>query len=329
MLNEEKRKIDLHLPTGWNDCTTEELEHIAASILLRTQMQDRYRPFDWIAVKIDVLLAVNGLDVVSTVNDGTAVGDSDLSFIVRFRRPSIWQRIRMRIGRTAVQFHRNNDTDAFELPVGYVQALCEKLDWIDDEKAAPLVNFPYPTLKLKGRTFEGPAPMMDGYRWNEYRLLQDWMQLYMMQQNRAIQIASSRKVTAQLLRQSAADVDYARRHFLATLFHLSDYSAKADYSDVFSDFDPVKFQVILFWWSALMQQLAKKFPRVFKVQPIKKGQKNQSPWDFYNRVTATLAAKYHASEDVQRNETYSVTLQKLENMAEEAAEMEKISKKHK
>lgn len=329
MLNEEKRKIDLHLPTGWNDCTTEELEHIAAAILLRTQMQDRYRPFDWIAVKIDVLLAVNGLEVVSTVNDGTAVGDSDLSFIVRFRRPSIWQRIRMRIGRTAVQFHRNNDTDAFELPVGYVQALCEKLDWIDDEKAAPLVNFPYPTLKLKGRTFEGPAPMMDGYRWNEYRILQDWMQLYMMQQNRAVQIASSRKVTAQLLRQSAADVDYARRHFLATLFHLSDYSEKADYSDVFSDFDPVKFQVILFWWSALMRQLSKKFPRVFKVQPLKKGQKNQSPWDFYNRVTATLAAKYHASEDVQRNETYSVTLQKLENMAEEAAEMEKISKKHK
>ena len=325
MLNEEKRKIDLHLPTGWNDCTTEELEHIATAILYRTQMQNRYRPFDWMAVKIDVLLAVNGMEVVSTENDS----EKNLSFIVRFKRPSLWQRIRARVGRTAVQFHRNKDTDDFELPVDYIQALCERLDWINDEKAAPMVNFPYPTLKLKGKIFEGPAPMMDGYQWNEYRLLQDWMQLYMMQQNHALQVASSRQVTAQLLRQSAADVDFARRHFLATLFHMSDYSEKADYSDMFSEFDPVKFQVILFWWSAFMQQLSKKFPRVFKVQPVKKGQKNQSPWDFYNRVTATLAAKYHASEDQQRNETYSVTLQKLENMAEEAAEMEKIRNKHK
>jgi hypothetical protein len=44
-------------------------------------------------------------------------------------------------------------------------------------------------------------------------------------------------------------------------------------------------------------------------------------------VTATLADEYKTSESEQANETYSVTLQKLENMAEKAAELEKLSRK--
>ena len=37
---------------------------------------------------------------------------------------------------------------------------------------------------------------------------------------------------------------------------------------MFNDFDPVKWQVILFWLSSLMSILAQKFPKVFKQQPV-------------------------------------------------------------
>ena len=82
-----------------------------------------------------------------------------------------------------------------------------------------------------------------------------------------------------------------------------------------------------------MQQLQKKFPRVFKSQPVdKKGrqpkQKADTPWDFYNNVTASIQ-KYIGGLSVQDvdNQPYGVTLKQLEMMADEAAEMEKLKNK--
>ena len=59
--NKSTRQIDLHLPTGWNRCTTEELEAIAAAIISEQQRVDRYHPFDWSRVKISVALSINSL----------------------------------------------------------------------------------------------------------------------------------------------------------------------------------------------------------------------------------------------------------------------------
>ena len=70
--------------------------------------------------------------------------------------------------------------------------------------------------------------------------------------------------------------------------------------------------------------LAKKFPKVFKQQPVGKGkrrpQQQDTPWDFYNRVTATIQ-KYIGglSEQDVNNATYGTILQQLEMMADEAA----------
>ena len=81
-----------------------------------------------------------------------------------------------------------------------------------------------------------------------------------------------------------------------------------------------------------MRQLAKKFPRVFKNQPVKKGRRTQSPdtpWDFYNHVTATIQ-KYIgglSASDVD-DQPYGVVLQQLEMMADEAAELERAKSKH-
>lgn len=300
----EVRQIDLHLPRGWNDCTTRELEQISAAMMLNTQQATRLRPFDWAKVKVDVVLSVNNLQVL---------GEN------LFRQ------------RTRKFFSRSDEP--FPITTGQMMDLCSRLDWIDapQDKQQPLYRFPYPVLRLDWlHEYHGPDVMLDGYTWTEYRHLQDWMQAYMAASNRLLRVLRDGRATILDHRQAMQAVDDARSHFLAVLFRakmaLSDGDRAAR---PFRDFDPVRWQVILLWWSSLMQQLMQKFPRVFKAQPVKgrHRQKQQSPWDFYNHVTATLADEYKTSETDQAQETYSVTLQKLENMAARAAEMEKLSHK--
>lgn len=300
----EVRQIDLHLPRGWNDCTTRELEQISAAMMLNTQQATRLRPFDWAKVKVDVVLSVNNLQVL---------GEN------LFRQ------------RTRKFFSRSDEP--FPITTGQMMDLCSRLDWIDapQDKQQPLYRFPYPVLRLDWlHEYHGPDVMLDGYTWTEYRHLQDWMQAYMAASNRLLRVQRDGRATILDYRQAMQAVDDARSHFLAVLFRakmaLSDGDRAAR---PFRDFDPIKWQVILLWWSSLMQQLMQKFPRVFKAQPVKgrHRQKQQSPWDFYNHVTATLADEYKTSETDQAQETYSVTLQKLENMAEKSAEMERLSKK--
>jgi hypothetical protein len=300
----EVRQIDLHLPRGWNDCTTRELEQISAAMMLNTQQATRLRPFDWAKVKVDVVLSVNNLQVL---------GEN------LFRQ------------RTRKFFSRSDEP--FPITTGQMMDLCSRLDWIDapQDKQQPLYRFPYPVLRLDWlHEYHGPDVMLDGYTWTEYRHLQDWMQAYMSASNRLLRVQRDGRATILDYRQAMQAVDDARSHFLAVLFRakmaLSDGDRAAR---PFRDFDPVRWQVILLWWSSLMQQLMQKFPRVFKQQPVKgrHRQKQQSPWDFYNHVTATLADEYKTSETDQAQETYSVTLQKLENMAARAAEMEKLSHK--
>ena len=300
----EVRQIDLHLPRGWNDCTTRELEQISAAMMLRQQSATRLRPFDWAQVKVDVVLAINDLQVV---------GEN------LFRQ------------RTRKFFRRQAP---FPITAGQMMDLCSRLDWIDAPTAQqqPLYRFPYPVLRLGWlHEYHGPGTLLDSYTWTEYRLLQDWMGVYMQWQNRLITLQHDLHATAEQYLDVNRQMDSARAHFLAVLFRAKRVLSHPDSaSRAFRDFDPVRWQVILLWWSSLMQQLMKKFPRVFKPQPVGRGrkqQKHQSPWDFYNHVTATLADEYKISETEQKSETYSVTLQKLENMAEKAAELEKLSKK--
>lgn len=315
------RQIDLHLPTGWNRCTTEELEAIAAAIIQEQQRVDRYHPFDWSRVKLNVVLAVNHIEVMSDAAPrlgirGGFIGDEE--YLVR----------------------RSKDEEPWGITIGHLLALTERLAWIDDEKASKVIfQFPYPTLDVRCKKedrraishqpsaiihLQGPPPLLDGYTWQEYRWMTDWMQEYMRLSN------------------AGRDAGTAQREFLAILFKPKAGGGKTDEhtsaishltSAIFEGFSPVKWQVILFWWSSLMSMLAKKFPKVFKSQPVGKGkrrpQQQDTPWDFYNRVTATIQ-KYIGglSEQDVNNATYSTILQQLEMMADEAAELERTKLRH-
>ena len=334
MFNKKTIHIELHLPKSWNQCTTEELEIIAAAIIEEQQRVDRYHPFEWSRVKLNIVLAVNNLTVVSNGLNGTDGRDeSGDDWLVR----------------------RPEDKESWPISVGQLVALTDMLSWLDDEKSDKTIfMFPYPEIDVRckrenGRALrhqpssiihlQGPPPLLDGYTWQEYRWLTDWMQEYMRCANA---LAQSKREDVRRKNQTA--LDNARNEFLAILFKPAVSTAgnaaattattiSPLTSDLFAGFSPVKWQVILFWWSSLMQQLQKKFPRVFKSQSVdKKGrqpkQKADTPWDFYNNVTASIQ-KYIGGLSVQDvdNQPYGVTLKQLEMMADEAAEMEKIKNK--
>lgn len=292
---EETKHIDLHLPKGWSKSTPAELEHIAASIILCQERQDRYHPFDWSWVKLRVVLAINGIEIVSIPEKDADEDISNITYMVK----------------------RKEDKEPWPISLGHLHALCEKIDWIEDDKASKTIFlFPYQELTITNNhetiTVIGPPPLLDGYSWQEYRWLCDWMQEYLRVAN------------------TGGDTSDARCHFLSVLFKPKDKGAEIDAS-LFTDFDLIKWQVILFWWSSLMGQLAKKFPKVFKQQDVDKGRKKKdSPWDFYNRVIATIQKYVGGLSEVDVNSaSYGTVLQQLEMMARDAEEMEKINRKYK
>ena len=305
----ETRYIKLHLPQSWNQCTTEELEHIASAIIEEQARISRYRIFNWERVKVNIVMAINGLSVES---EERRVESEELGFLVRRGKEEPWP-----------------------ISTGQLCSLCEILNWLNDEKASKVIFlFPYNTLNIEHGTLnikvQGPPPLLDGYTWREYRFLTDWMQEYMRCANAMSDVRGLRE---DVRRKNQVALDTARNEFLAVLFKPATSDISPLTSDLFTDFSPVRWQVILFWWSSLMQQLAQKFPKVFKQQPLerKRGrhqQKPDTPWDFYNRVTASVQ-KYIgglSAQDVD-NQPYGVVLQQLEMMADEAAEMEKMKKK--
>ena len=128
--NDNTIHIDLHLPTAWRRCTTEELEAIAAAIISEQQRVDRYHPFDWSRVKLNVVLAVNHIEVVS---DAAPRGGNSLGFM----------------GDEEYLVRRSKTEEPWGITVGHLLALTERLAWLDDEKSDKTVfRFPYPELTL-------------------------------------------------------------------------------------------------------------------------------------------------------------------------------------
>ena len=329
--------IDLHLPTSWNGCTTADLEAIAAAIIQEQQRTDRYHPFDWSRVKLAVVLAINAMTVVAAAGASGRNAPARNTAAGRVVAGSASD-----IGASGDEYlvRRPQDRAPWPITTGQLVALTDRLAFLDDPKAnRTIFAFPYPTLDVRCKKEEGrllshqpsaiihllgPAPLLDGYTWQEYRYLTDWMQEYMRCANA---LAQSKMEDG----RGKAALENARNEFLAVLFKPATSAISPLTSDIFAGFSPIKWQVILFWWSSLMGLLQQKFPRVFKPQPVgrdRQQKKNETPWDFYNRVTATIQ-KYIGglSEHDVNAATYGTILQQLDMMAQEAQEMEKLKNK--
>ena len=299
------RHINLTLPRGWNQCTTAQLEIIAAVIMRHSQQQDRYHPFDWTAVKTELFFLLAGLEAVSTADDNS-------QYVVR------------RVGE-----------EPFPILTWQIYSFIDQhLQWLDDEKAQPLVIFPYKTLLCEWRWqrhfpfvakyYLAPGELLQDFTWAQYRHLQDYMELYVRQQNAAIAMTQQNRVvdTDKLhgLQQTALD---ARNRFLAILFRCEHRPR------LVRRIGQVQWQVILFWWSGFMRYLQQQYPKCFKSSGDKKKHRQPNPLELYVSITATMQKYLSLDEEKVNAQTFHLTLEALDRMAKENEEMEKVSKRHK
>ena len=95
----------------------------------------------------------------------------------------------------------------------------------------------------------------------------------------------------------------------------------------------VEWQVVMFWWSSMMQYLKEQYPKCFKSsdkKPRSRSKQQPLPIELYTRSMATLQKYLGGLTETEINaQTAHAILRHLNDMAVEAEEMEKIRKKHK
>ncbi len=347
----QKRKINLTIPTSYNRCSIAQLRGLSQIMIEMAAKSNRLRPFDMDSYRVAAFLYLTELEVVSPINPRVPVEEQYL--LVRFRA----SRLKKFVNKL------RNDNKPFALYLWQIYSWVGKsdpaphpcsgmLDWLSNDGASPFVLFPFDELrlrsskwyKLRKKRFRGPAPMLDGFSWQRYRFAQDYMEHYVTQQNRLVELlAQGTRVSPSDLLKAESNVQTAKALFLSTIFdakiNFVDQSTRqvrkdfhyqsnqsTDNLEYFRNFSDVDWQIILLWWSGTMQWLSKTYPKVFKKQPSKP-KKPVNPLAMYARTTATLE-KYIGinAEDVDR-EPYTAILQQMEDIVRQNEEIEKISKK--
>ena len=306
MKNEAPIQIDLKVPRSWNECTTEQLELVAAVIMKHTNSQDRYHPFDWTMVKTELFFVLTGVE------------------IVRHDRESEVTTCRY-------------DGFEFELEPWQILSWCDQLlKWVDDPKQTRLI-FPYkellpyvrPTMRYwcgmklpwLEKCYHTPQELLQDFKWHQYRYLQDYMDEYIRLSNHIVKMQQG-VVDKDRLKELNAQQREARNEFLAVLFHCEKCQHRV------RAINDVQWQVILFWWGGMMHYLQKTYPHCFKGGGKKqKKQRQPNPLELYTSIIATMQVKTGLDEEKVNNQTFHIVLEQLERIAKEAEEMEKMNKK--
>ena len=168
---------------------------------------------------------------------------------------------------------------------------------------------------------------MQNFTWQRYRHCQDWLEEYLRRENLRIKALSNargcpeRSILYKKLAEATSEADHARASFLSELLTGTDEKFHE-----FEKFDKVKWQVILFWWAEQMHYLHRTYPRCFKRQGMK-GKNPTNPFQLYTRTIATMEKYLGLDEEKVNNQTYTLVLQHLEDMAKESEEIEKMKRK--
>ena len=319
--------IDLTLPRSWNQCSPEQLETIAACIMKHTAMADRYHPFDWMDVKSELFFLLTETEIIRIE---TAEDDpDDTTYICRHLQKK--------------KFFKSHFS-IFNLRPWQVHYWIEtQLKWLDDEKST-LIFFPYKKLiftrhwqwrwPFLKKTCHAPAELLQNFTWQQYRHLQEYMSMYIDQQNALIKLISRRHTPEQAAEQQAA-LKSTRNEFLYILFASSQQSDRfqADALSIkkqVTRISEIQWQVILLWWSGFMHYLKEHYPRCFKTSD--KGKRNKrppNPLELYTSIIATMQKYIGIDEEKVNNQTFHIILEQLERIAKENEEIEKMNRRHK
>ena len=332
----EKIHLDLKVPKGWGMCSTRELEMIAEE-MIRSQMMasvSRFHPFDWTEIKTRLFFRFSGVEIISQYvynGDETDARYGNMTFVCR---------------------HPSLGKQTFELQTWQVHSFMSQLAWLDatDSKgravAMPKMMWPYPERVWRWqwkrwkptKEYYRPGELLDGLTWAQYRLANDWMEVYTNASNALIlEHEKLTKANPERIRELAKQQQEARLEVLSQLFYVSDPAATGGVRPaprrLLRKISEVEWQVIMFWWSSMMQYLKEQYPKCFKSadkKPRSRSKQQPLPIELYTRSMATLQ-KYLGglTEDEINAQTAHAILRHLNDMAVEAEEMEKIRRKHK
>jgi hypothetical protein len=319
--------LNLKFPKDWNDCSVTQLEQIASALVDVAERTDRFHPFDMKEVKVALFFLMSELKIVEglTLND-----KGEEAYIVR--HPSVKEPFYLELWKLNSFIDGVIDTETlqYEKPEKEQDGV---FDWLDDESHSGPLLFPYEKITVRHRilprTYKGVAPLMQDFTWQRYRHCIDWMEEYIRRENvriRAVAKAHGCPAHSPLhadVRNAEREADDARASFLSELI-----TGMEEKNHLFRNFDKVKWQVILFWWAEQMHYLHRTYPRCFKKQGFgAKGKKPHNPFELYTRTIATMEKYLGLDEEKVNNQTYTLVLQHLEDMAKESEEIEKMKRK--
>ena len=301
-----KIKIDLKVPKGWQMCSTRELEMIAEEMIRANLMaaMSRFRPFDWTAVKTRLFFRFSNVQILDIRTEDTKDTITEE------------QKFACRHGKVE-----------FELATWQVHSFLEQLAWIDavDSKGRPVpmpkLMWPYPKRIWWLRWRKPDGELLDGMSWQTYRLINDWREALSF--DRPIRQAQG-KLRNRDKSEMRREQDI-RLTVLGLMFGCPKWRVRlARISDV-------EWQVILFWWSSMMQYLKEQYPKCFKQSDKKSRSKAQPlPIELYTRSMATLQKYLGGLTEAQINQQSAhAILRHMNDMAVEAEQMEKLRRKKK
>ena len=293
-----KIKIDLKVPKGWQMCSTRELEMIAEEMIRANLMaaMSRFRPFDWTAVKTRLFFRFSNVQILDIRTEDTKDTITEE------------QKFACRHGKVE-----------FELATWQVHSFLEQLAWIDavDSKGRPVpmpkLMWPYPKRIWWLRWRKPDGELLDGMSWQTYRLINDWMEALSFDRLRNRDKSEMRR--EQDIRLTVLGLMFGCPKWRVRLARISD----------------VEWQVILFWWSSMMQYLKEQYPKCFKQSDKKSRSKAQPlPIELYTRSMATLQKYLGGLTEAQINQQSAhAILRHMNDMAVEAEQMEKLRRKKK
>ena len=195
-----------------------------------------------------------------------------------------------------------------------------------------------------------PGELMDGMTWQTYRWINDWMEAYTNTANAlvaerdkhrpkvgkrslfgricgrfGIKLGAGTSVSS--IAELAKQEQDIRLTVLSLVFGCPKWRIKM------ARISEVEWQVVMFWWSSMMQYLKEQYPKCFKSsdkRPRSRSKQQPLPIELYTRSMATLQKYLGGLTEAEINgQTAHAILRHLNDMAVEAEEMEKIRRKHK
>ena len=237
-------KINLILPRGWNQCTPEQLEQIAAITQEQVEKIDRYHPFDMQKVKIAVFFLFAGIAINVYPDPRMPINEQHYLVSIEPQKKSLLKKLLTLCVPVPSDSIAGQECSHFPLYLWqltywltpksktkdktspeYIAQGAGLLDWLDADSGNYLTRFPYPLIKQKAKwyhrskAFQGPRQDLDGFSWQQYRFASDMMQTYTKLNNNLVKMKKINKFTEEQLQQQAASVQSARNMFLAVIFN--------------------------------------------------------------------------------------------------------------